>query len=217
MFKIYKDQRPYFITFHLENLEEIRSVILECLKNAELDDRVISKYNHLNLSNSDGQKVIDMFPLSRIYNFAPERVAVFETPPYGGSGIHKDGPGITHKNSSSVYGPHNVSFNIPIEISDDKCVTKWFEDDQFVNFENKSDGKYSRNVFLEYANTDQFVSSAETTLPNSCAVLINTEKWHTFYNNGPNIRRVLTLRLAKEERSKINFLSVAEKIFRQHS
>ena len=205
MFTVYEDKRPYFITFHLENLEDIRTMILECLKTVQPDDRVISKYNHLNLTEKDGQKVIDMFPLSKIYTFAPERVAVFETPPYGGAGIHKDGPGLY---------PHNVSFNIPITVEDDKCTTKWFDDIEFKDFTNQSDGKYSRNVFLDPSKTDQFNSSAETVLKNDCAMLVNTEAWHTFYNNGPNVRRVLTLRLSKTERSKIDFLSVAETLFK---
>jgi hypothetical protein len=213
MFKIYTDQRPYFITFQLDNLLEIKSFVNKCLETVNSDPRVVSAYRHLNLTETDGRTVIEMFPASKIYKFAVERVAVFETPPYGGAGIHKDGP-LLQDNNARIYGPHNVSFNIPIEVSDNKCVTRWYDDDQFINFENKSDGKYSRNVFLDYANTDKFKASAETILPNSCAMLVNTEKWHTFYNDGPNIRRILTLRLSKEERSKIDFLSVAETLFK---
>ena len=216
MYKIIENRSPYFVKFYIDNIEEIKKFVNECLQNLNTDNSIekrnVPSYQHLNLKINDAQKVIDMFPLSKSFKFEKERVAVFVTPPYGGGGIHKDGPE-TDLTKRVSYGPHNISFNIPIEIWDNACKTKWFDDEMFDKWENlTSHTKYSRNVFLDFTKTDQFSPAAETIMSDDCVMLINTEKWHTFYNNGPNIRKILTIRLAKSERQNYDFSSVAKKI-----
>ena len=211
-FKIIENQSPYFIKFELPNLEDIKKFVIQCIaiKMATMkkDDRNTSKtYNHVNLDPKDGKKVLNMFPLSKLYNFDEERVGIFITPAYGGGGIHKDGPALAEGNT----GPHNISFNIPIKISDDKCVTKWFDDKSFKK-KDVQHSKYSRNVFLDFTKTDQYNEKVRTIMDPNSVLFMTTEKWHTFYNNSRHTRMVLTLRLAKQERKNHSFVSIAKNL-----
>ena len=210
--KLIENRSPYFIKFELPNLEDIKKCVTQSLaiKTATMkkDDRNTSKtYNHVNLDPIDGQKIIDMFPLSKIYDFESTRVGLFITPAYGGGGVHKDGPVLAKDNT----GPHNVSFNIPIKISDDKCVTRWY-DDQIFKEEKVQHSRYSRNVFLDFTDTDKFESKAQTIMDTNSVLFMNTEQWHSFYNNSRHTRIVLTLRLAKQERKNHSFISIANNL-----
>lgn len=208
-FKIIENQSPYFVKFHLDTLKEIQKLVLEYLNNNSsatiYEERNLKTYQHLNLNHNISKQIIDMFAFSNLYTLDIERVALFVTPPYSGGGIHKDGP---------TYSPHHTSFNIPIEIQDDACKTKWFEDNIFTDNDKKEliVNSYSRNIHRDFVNTEHFKSSAETIMTNDCAMILNTEKWHTFYNNGPNKRTILTLRIVKDERKNHTFSSVVENL-----
>jgi len=207
--KLIENRSPYFIKFELPNLEDIKKLVMQ-IKTATMkkDDGNLSKtYSHVNLDPIDGQKIIDMFPLSKLYNFDADRVALFITPAYGGGGVHKDGP-VLEKGTT---GPHNISFNIPIKISDDKCVTKWYDDQTFEK-EKIQHSRYSRNVFLDFTNTDKFEAKAQTIMDANNVLFVNTEQWHSFYNNSRHTRIVLTLRLAKQERKNHSFVSMANNL-----
>ena len=210
--KIIENRSPYFIKFEIPNLEDIKKRVMQSLaiKTATMkkDDGNLSKtYSHVNLDPIDGQKIIDMFPLSKLYNFDANRVALFITPAYGGGGVHKDGPVLEKGNT----GPHNISFNIPIKISDDKCVTKWYDDQTFEK-EKIQHSRYSRNVFLDFTNTDKFEAKAQTIMDPNNVLFMTTEQWHSFYNNSRHTRIVLTLRLAKQERKNHSFVSIANNL-----
>jgi len=210
--KLIENRSPYFIKFEIPNLEDIKKRVVQSLaiKTATMkkDDGNLSKtYNHVNLDPIDGQKIIDMFPLSKLYNFDANRVALFITPAYGGGGVHKDGP-VLEKGRA---GPHNISFNIPIKISDDKCVTKWYDDQTFEK-EKIQHSRYSRNVFLDFTNTDKFEAKAQTIMDPNNVLFMTTEQWHSFYNNSRHTRIVLTLRLAKQERINHSFVSMANNL-----
>jgi len=210
--KLIENRSPYFIKFEIPNLEDIKKRVMQSLaiKTATMkkDDGNLSKtYSHVNLDPIDGQKIIDMFPLSKLYNFDANRVALFITPAYGGGGVHKDGPVLEKGNT----GPHNISFNIPIKISDDKCVTKWYDDQTFEK-EKIQHSRYSRNVFLDFTNTDKFEAKAQTIMDANNILFMTTEQWHSFYNNSRHTRIVLTLRLAKQERKNHSFVSMANNL-----
>lgn len=210
--KLIENRSPYFIKFELPNLEDIKKRVMQSLaiKTATMkkDDGNLSKtYSHVNLDPIDGQKIIDMFPLSKLYNFDANRVALFITPAYGGGGVHKDGPVL----EKGRLGPHNISFNIPIKISDDKCVTKWYDDQTFEK-EKIQHSRYSRNVFLDFTNTDKFEAKAQTIMDANNVLFMTTEQWHSFYNNSRHTRIVLTLRLAKQERKNHSFVSMANNL-----
>jgi len=210
--KLIENRSPYFIKFEIPNLEDIKKRVMQSLaiKTATMkkDDGNLSKtYSHVNLDPIDGQKIIDMFPLSKLYNFDANRVALFITPAYGGGGVHKDGPVLEKGNT----GPHNISFNIPIKISDDKCVTKWYDDQTFEK-EKIQHSRYSRNVFLDFTNTDKFEAKVQTIMDANNILFMTTEQWHSFYNNSRHTRIVLTLRLAKQERKNHSFVSMANNL-----
>lgn len=210
--KLIENRSPYFIKFQLPNLEDIKKRVTQSLaiKTATMkkDNRNTSKtYNHVNLDHTDGQKIIDMFPLSKLYNFDADRVALFITPARGGGGVHKDGPMLKKDNT----GPHNVSFNIPIKISDDKCITKWYDDQTFKK-EKVQHSRYSRNVFLDFTDTDKFEAKAQTIMDTNSALIMTTEKWHSFYNDSEHTRVILTLRLRKQERINHSFESIAKEL-----
>lgn len=99
-FSVIEDCSPYFIRFKFDQLEKIISIIKSEEPNAVI--RFQGKYAHKDFPQNVTEKIVNCLPKQFQFTFITS--AIFEMPPGGGSGIHKDGK------------DNKISFNIPIQI-----------------------------------------------------------------------------------------------------
>jgi hypothetical protein len=179
-FSIIEDCSPYYIRFTFEGLQDI----IELAKSSPT--KLIWKtpgYSHENYSIEVADKIISMLPMSNKIKFRNERAALFNTHPGGGCGIHKDG--IDHK----------ISFNIPIEILDDACITHWYTDEELKDLPIDLVGGYSRNVWKDWLDLKKFNSIKTMSAKPGEMIFFNTDIYHCWTNqDSTNYRKMLTLR-----------------------
>lgn len=179
-YTIIEDCSPYYVRFTFDGLEEIINFIKS--KPTELI-RQSPGYRHEHYSIDDANKIISMLPMSNLIKFKNQRAALFNTPPGGGCGIHKDG------------GEAKVSFNIPIKISDDACLTYWYSDEELKDLPLNLVGGYSRNVWSNWKDLSKFTPMKTMTARPDEMILFNTDIYHCWTNeHSPNSRKLLTLR-----------------------
>jgi hypothetical protein len=198
MYEIIEDASPYYIRFKFFGLEEIIKYVLSNTNFKSLD---ANNYIHKTYFIEDSIKIIDMLPMSNVFNFRKHRVASFLTPPGKCSSIHKDGKA------------DRVSFNIPLTILDDKCLTSWYHDLTFNNKEMYGT-PYSRIIFF---NKDGYkdIPKLKTLIakPNEI-LLFNTDIFHSWENNQSSYEReVLTFRLDDQD-GLIYFDDAKKKLFK---
>lgn len=188
LLEIIEDASPYYIKFHFPNILSIIDYAQEhksCVNGLTLKEYNVADgavYRHLNYTTDIGQEIIDQLPFKSAAEFNPQRVAVFETPPGGGCGIHKDG------------ADTGMSLNIALEVHDDVCQTFWYDDDVMANMVEYG-MPYTRNVWRNYRNMHRFRHSKSVNLQSEEAMLFNTNIFHSWTNLASgNRRRVLTLR-----------------------
>ena len=183
MYKIIEDASPYYIRYTFDGLEEIISYVRSC-EGLYNYDRGDAGYSHLNFNEDIAEKIIAMLPMSTQFNFIKQRVAIFSTPPNGASGIHKDGSNC------------RISFNIPIEVSDELCTTRWFSDETMSEFP-LFGLPYSRNVLsFNHSKFRKLVPIKEMIAKPNEAIFFNTDIFHCWDNvDSNNTRKVLTLRM----------------------
>ena len=179
-YTIIEDCSPYYIRFTFDGLERI----IDYASTVTLAHTAqFSIYSHDTVDVSTANTIISMLPLADDINFNSNRVAIFNTPPGGGCGIHKDGP------------DHRVSFNIPIEILDNTCITNWYDDKEFKGMPILGNPSYTRNIYFDYKTMDKFIPAKSMIAQNNEMILFNTDIYHSWNNtNSVNNRKVLTLR-----------------------
>jgi hypothetical protein len=194
-YTIIEDCSPYYIRFKWDGLIDIIKYVSDTLEklgnNAyQFTDpyaQNYSGYSHCNFNDAIAEKIIDMLPMSCIFEFKKHRVAMFNSNPGGGSGIHKDGSNC------------RISLNIPIEVHDRLCVTSWYNDEIFVDKE-IAGLPYTRNVHRDYRSLNQFPTAKQMTASLNEMILFNTDIFHSWDNtNSPNSRKVLTLRIINHD------------------
>lgn len=192
-YTILEDCSPFYIRFTFNGLDEIVKFALENQTNINVEESAtFGGYFHKNLQKQFGSKIINMLPMSDTFNFFDNRVGIFETPSGGGSGIHKDGKDC------------RVSFNIPLEVHDDLCITSWYSDDAFKG-EPLKGYPYSRSI-CSFETLDLALSTYNNPNPIKTMVahanemiLFNTDILHCWDNRkSTNVRKVLTLRHLNE-------------------
>jgi hypothetical protein len=197
LYTIIEDCSPYYIRFTwdgLNDLVEFASSLQATLYKEE------KGYKHLNYSFSDALKIIDKIPLKDKINFRLELVAIFETPPGGGCGIHKDGT------------DNRMSINIPIEILDENCLTNWYSNDYYTN-SSVNNNIFTRNIFENYKELNQFKPLKTMIAKPREAILFNTDIFHSWDNtSSKNYRKILTLRSLNQ--GKIYFENVRQLLYR---
>lgn len=178
---VIEDCSPYFVRFKFDRLEKIISIIRSEEPNLHVD-RIDPGYVHKDFNKNITEKIVSCLPKKFQFNFATS--AIFETPPEGGCGIHKDGK------------DNRISFNIPIQVLDNKCVTYWYNDtEQFDSLKCKSDF-YSRNIFYDYNSMDKFISSKSMISKENEMILFNTEIFHSWKNySSKHDRKMFVLRI----------------------
>jgi hypothetical protein len=140
-------------------------------------------YDHCNYDLDIAEKILNKLPVNDVIPLMKRRVTIFDTPPGGGCGIHKDGTNM------------RMGINIPVQILDSDCVTSWYNDDTFENYSLHNDVAYTRNVFPNFKLMDKFIPlKTMIAVPNE-AILFNTEIYHAWSNsNSKNHRKILTFR-----------------------
>jgi len=180
MYTIIEDCSPYYIRFTFDGL---KNIINYTTNQTPVSVVNYVMYSHDTLSLPAAETIISMLPMSNKITFNINRVAVFTTPPNGGCGVHKDG---SHD---------RTSFNIPIEILDNNCITSWYSDEMFEGFPILEKSNYSRNVYRDYKTMNKFKSVKTMTAQPNEMTLFNTEIYHSWSNyNSSNTRKILTLR-----------------------
>jgi hypothetical protein len=184
-YTIIEDCSPYYIRFTFDGLENIINYA-SSITPVQTDLRNPSGgslYSHDTLGFLESKSIISMLPMSDIINFNNERVAVFNTPPGGGCGIHKDGTIC------------KTSFNIPLVILDNNCVTNWYADEIFTGFPLTGDRSYTRNVYPDYKTMNRFTSIKTMIAKPNEMLLFNTDIYHSWNNIcSRNTRKILSLR-----------------------
>jgi hypothetical protein len=180
-YTIIEDCSPYYIRFTFNELADI--IQLAKSQPTEIIRRSPG-YCHEHYSVETANTIISMLPMSAMIEFKNQRAALFNTPPGGGCGIHKDG------------GNAKVSFNIPIEISDNMCVTSWYSDEEVGHLpRNPALGKYSNNVWTNWRKLDQFTPARTMIAKPDEMILFNTDIFHCWSNHQSTYsRKMLTLR-----------------------
>jgi hypothetical protein len=197
MFTIIEDCSPFYVRFTFDGIQSFIEH-MQSLSPESFNKKDYLGYIHSDVIESEVETVLKKLRLTEKFEFVKKRVGVFDTLPYGGCGIHKDG-----------YN-RKVSFNIPIEIHDDLCVTKWYDDSLFEGMK-VAGFPYSRNVFLDYTKMQTISHSKEMVAKIGEAIIFNTDIYHSFDNTkSSDWRRVLTLRLVDDN---ISFQQAKEILF----
>jgi hypothetical protein len=192
---IIEDCSPYFIRFKFDQLEKIVSLIKSQESNLSVK-QTDTAYIHKDFPKSVTEKIVSYLPRDFEFNF--DNSAIFETPPGGGCGIHKDGK------------DNRISFNIPIQVLDNKCITYWYNDSEQFNNLSLSGGSYSRNIYSDHNTLDKFVFSKSLIAQENEMILLNTDIFHAWKNYSlENVRKMFVLRLINRN---VLYFDIAKKI-----
>lgn len=189
--KIIEDCSPYYVRFTFEGLDRL----IELCNTVSIPDRVYdTPHNviHIHLQQEIVTELLSILPFGNKVEWNKNRATFFVTEPGVYYGAHKDGKDC------------KVSFNFAISILDDKCITHWYNENEFDNYEICSDyipslDYYTPKGFVvrEVLNWDPSKHTPVKTMimqPNE-VVLFNTDIYHNWDNSQSNNRRViLTLR-----------------------
>ena len=203
--QVIEDCSPFYVRFTFDNLSQI-------VQYAKDNDKEIGftkylkeergpDYEHINLYADVGQRIVEMLPFKDIAPFMTRRVAIFDTPPGGGCGIHRDG------------ADTKVSFNIVLDSADDLCETTWYNSTEaFESLEQQGfEDNYTRCVYPNYRVMAFRHSPIKRMVarPNEM-ILFNTDIYHAWQNvKSTNRRRVLTLRLLESD---LSFKDIKDKL-----
>lgn len=189
--KIIEDSSPFYIRFSFENVDKI---IHLCKL---FTDKKIDGFEHYKLNQYISKKIISMLPFSKYFEWEIDRVSLFITDPGYYYRAHKDG-----KNNS-------ISFNIPIEINDNLCITSWY-DDSVRNYYHLDDYSKSSRELVGFNKNLHTPIKTMTAKTNEC-ILFNTEIFYDWDNRlSTNRRIVLTLRILDKT---VDFDSIKKIIF----
>jgi hypothetical protein len=199
-YKIIEDCSPYYIKFTYDGLEDLITFVKS--QQLELSDgREFDSYAHTFLPFELGQEIIKKLPLSTNLRFKRKRAALMIMQPGKFMYPHKDSP------------LELCSFNLPIEIADDKCVVSWYNDAEFddcdvietpssINLERI----YSRKIPAVQYNRKPRTPSKQLKLCSGEFVLFNTNIFHSVDNTtSTNTRIILGLRLMEDTENIVTF------------
>lgn len=186
---VIEDCSPYYVRFRFDQLEKIISLIKSEECNSVI--KFQGAYTHKDFSEDVTEKIISYLPGRFKFDFLTS--GIFETAPGGGSGIHKDGK------------DNRISFNIPILVRDNKCITYWYQDtEQFDHLKNIGDVLYTRNIYKDHRTLDKFVHSKSMVAQENEMILFNTDIFHAWKNYSPtHIRKMFVMRI--KDRTSIYF------------
>ena len=211
-YTIIEDCSPYYIRFTHDGIDEIIDHLRTVYNTSEFvrSSTWNSNFLHCLLSVNDGAKLLEQIPVANNMPFIKNRVSFFVSKPGLYYRAHKDGIN------------HRFSINYTVEISDDQCITSWYDDDDLAEYNISTHNNVSREC-IDFDKSQHVPLKSMVARQGEC-ILFNTEIFHDWDNTlSPNRRVVLTLRhedtgnVYFDDAKKILFGSVAESGLLQQS
>lgn len=182
---------PYYIRFSHDGIDKIIEFCLGKIPN----EFFTSGFKHYKFSESDGKKLLSFTPFNELISIQTKRISLFITEPGKYYGAHKDGYPLTM-----------FSINYPILVSDNKCVTSWYSDEEILNHNYIVNRDISINAGIQNFqmgmsrevqdfNKSKHVPAKTMIAQVGEGILFNTDIFHDWDNSKSTNRRVvLTLR-----------------------
>jgi hypothetical protein len=189
-YTIIKDCSPYYIAFTHEGMSEYISFLKQAAMPKTLSSVSHPTFINYNISAKDtalAEEVVSRSLVSKDVPLRYGRVNIAFTGPNKRYHVHKDG----HLN-----GGDSFSINYPIEVRDDLCITRWYDESIASQFPRSQEGYHTdRQLSMTKEDHLSLVPVQETIVQPDHAILFNTEIWHDWDNSeSSNIRAILTLR-----------------------
>lgn len=185
MYTIIEDCSPYYIRFKWEGLQEVISSISQ--QPLEKEEKYPGYQNQW-LTIEAAEKINAALPFNNL-GLRLTRFCIFDTYPDGGMGIHTDG-----WTTEAGINTNEIGINIALEILDDKCITAWYDHDQFKDWP-ATTTSWSKNILRDWRKAATYPTVKTTNMRPGEAILLNTAIYHNVWNkHSPNNRKVLTLR-----------------------
>lgn len=198
MIEIIENKYPYYIKFKFDGLEEL----VNYAKSLELDPRRSTPkpdFTQGYHTEENGRKIIEKLPFADKFKWHYTRVSPFTTGPGISSRIHKDGDYT------------RVSFNIPLTILDEECITTWYTDDELSDCPLAH--RYTARIPVNWESKRRTPVMTMIHRPGEM-VLFNTDIFHRWDNTkSSNIRSVLTMRLSPQYEGEMYFDKVKNILF----
>lgn len=205
MIEIIEDCSPYYIRYRHTDSDKIIDLCRQ-FKQEQVDAITESKqrFLHHRLPVADGLTILDQIPHNDQFKFIESRVSLFVFQPGVYYRPHKDGLDC------------RFGINYIVDVKDAKCVTSWYNDEQFEG--RPIDHLDGRTRSREIADYDRRIEWNKTIPVKSMVarqndvILFNTDIFHEVNNyNSPNERTILTLRT--DLGSKMTFLDARKILF----
>ena len=204
---IIDNQSPYYIRFSVPEL----NIILPWLQQNMSNPAVCRDYPFTERAQREHhRKQID---IKEIWSHIPGKDiipwsstgTVFVTLPGGGSPLHRD------KNPRGIEWDDHMGLNFPITVQDRCCHTHWVDDTVLKSYPNI---EYSNiHTVRHYVERKGQVPTARSVSlgPNEI-MLVNTAIWHSWHNDSPHTRIIMSLRV-KENKKHWTFQQAREALF----
>ena len=208
---IIDDQSPYYTRFSMPALD----IILPWLQKNITNPQVCRDYPFTEGPQRDHhRKQID---LDEIWSHIPGKDiipwsntgTIFVTLPGGGSPLHRD------RNVRGIDWDDNMGLNFPITVQDNCCQTRWVDDTVLksypdIEYSNMHTLRPVRHHYVE--RTGQVPTARAVSLGAHEVMLVNTAIWHSWHNNSPHTRIIMSLRV-KENKKHWTFQRAQEAMF----
>ena len=197
MIEIIEDCSPYFIKYRHTGSDDIINICKK-YKEEQIDQLdYITRFYHHRLPVTDGQSILQRIPHQDKFEFIDTRVSLFVFQPGVYYRPHKDGMDC------------RFGINYMVDIRDDKCVTAWYDDEQFAGrpIDNLAGKTRSREIadYNRALEWNKIFPVKRMIARQDEVILFNTDIFHEVNNfNSKNERTILTLRTNLGDKIKFN-------------
>lgn len=202
-FEIIEDCSPYFIRYKHSGSDQVIAMCKE-QKTKIIDSLPFKrKFIHSRLPEQTGIEILNKVYGAKELSLASTRVSLFVTQPNHYYRPHRDGLAV----------PMGINYNV--DIVDDKCVTSWYNNEQFagrpidnlISNSSREIKDYNRQIEKNIIKPVKSMTARQGEV-----MLFNTDLFHDVDNeNSLNERTILTLRSTKFD--KINFFQARQILF----
>ena len=179
-YTIIEDCSPYYIRFTHDGINEI---IDYCKLHSPDIDHVQKTFIHHVFPEDQANHLLSITPAAQQMPLRPHRVSLFMTKPGRYYRAHKDGL------------IDRFSINYTVSISDDKCTTSWYTDEECKDYQITDMKSQRSRECLDFVKENHSPVKTMIAKPNE-GILFNTDIFHDFDNRQSNFSRtVLTFRI----------------------
>jgi len=188
-YTIIEDCSPYYIRFTHNGINEFINYSLDMFNQQDWSKSYSVKhpgFSHCKLDLKEGEDLLSKTPISSKITLTPNRVSFFNSKPGLDYCAHKDGIN------------HRFSINYTVKVLDDKCITRWYSDDDCKNYSIDTLNGSSREC-IDFDKTKHVPLKTMIAKSGEC-ILFNTDIWHSWDNTqSVNDRIILTFRALNPE------------------